>query len=246
MTDPNAMTDMSAMTGTDGGRTSRRPRVPCVVFDLDGVIVASEHLWEEGWRQVSVQRGVDWTETDTRTCQGKSVNEWAAYLADHTGLSVARARELVIDSVTAAYDSGAVDLLPFAAEMVQGAQRRVPVGLATSAPREVIDRVIHRPELTGCFSATVSSAEVPRGKPSPDVYRAAVELLGGDPARSFAVEDSSNGIRAAAAAGLTVLGMEHEQYPIAPDAAALAADVFHSLDELQDRLFADLDAVVSS
>ena len=75
------------------------------------------------------------------------------------------------------------------------------------------------------FSATVSSAEVPRGKPSPDVYAEAVRRLGVDPARSAAVEDSSNGIRAAAAAGLTVIAVAHEQYPIAPDALALASSV---------------------
>lgn len=229
----------------NGRETSHQRKVPCVVFDLDGVIVASEHLWEAGWSRVSAEQGVDWTADDTRTCQGKSVPEWAAYLADRTGLPAQRARDLVVDDVVDAYDSGAVELLPHAAEMVQGAQRRVPVGLASSAPREVIDRVIARPELRGCFSATVSSAEVRRGKPSPDVYLAAVAMLGGDAARSYAVEDSSNGIRAAAAAGLSVLGIEHEQFPIAPDAAALTVSIFRSLDELQNRLFADLDRIAA-
>jgi HAD superfamily hydrolase (TIGR01509 family) len=151
-----------------------------------------------------------------------------------------------VSLVTDAYDRDEVALLPHAAELVRGASRRVPVGLATSAPREVIDRVVGRPELTGCFSATVSSAEVPQGKPSPDVYLAALERLGGDASCSFAVEDSSNGIRAAAAAGLTVLGIEHAQYPVAADAAALAIGVFDSLEDVADRLFADLDRAAAS
>jgi HAD superfamily hydrolase (TIGR01509 family) len=218
----------------------------CVVFDLDGVIVASEHLWEAGWRQVSQARGVEWTAADTRACQGKSVPEWADYLAQRTGLSCHRARAAVVRHVTDAYDRHEVALLPHAAELVHGASRRVPVGLATSAPREVIERVVARRELAGCFTATVSSAEVARGKPSPDVYLAALERLGGDPARSFAVEDSSNGIRAAAAAGLSVLGIEHSQYPVAEDAAGLAAVVFRSLRDVADRLFADLDEALAS
>jgi HAD superfamily hydrolase (TIGR01509 family) len=217
-----------------------------VVFDLDGVIVASEHLWEEGWWQVSLRQGVDWTAADTRACQGKSVPEWAAYVAGRTGLIADQARHQVIKHVTDAYDGGAVELLPFAAELVNGASQRVPIGLATSAPREVIERVIEFPQIAGCFAVTVSSAEVARGKPSPDVYRAAIDRLGGDPARSFAVEDSSNGIRAAAAAGLTVLGMEHEQYPIAPDAAALTVAVYSSLEDVAEHMFAGLAAEMSA
>jgi beta-phosphoglucomutase-like phosphatase (HAD superfamily) len=215
-----------------------------VVFDLDGVIVASEHLWEEGWWQVSLRQGVDWTATDTRACQGKSVPEWAAYMAGRTGLLPDQARDQVIGHVTDAYDRGAVELLPFAVELVTGASRRVPIGLATSAPREVIERVLGFPEIGGCFEVTVSSAEVERGKPSPDVYRAAINRLGGDPAKSFAVEDSSNGIRAAAGAGLNVLGIEHQQYPIAPDAAALTVAVYSCLEDVAEHLLAGLDAAM--
>jgi HAD superfamily hydrolase (TIGR01509 family) len=216
-------------------------RGACVVFDLDGVIVGSEHLWEEGWRLVSRAQGTEWRDVDTRACQGKSVPEWAQYLSDRSGLTPTRAREAVVTYVVDAYERGEVPLLPHAAELVQGASRRVPVGLATSAPREVIDRVVARPELAGCFTATVSSAEVARGKPSPDVYLAALERLNGDPSRSFAVEDSSNGIRAAAAAGLRVIGIENPQYPVAKDAARLATIVLRSLLDVADRLFSDLD-----
>lgn len=221
-------------------------RQVCVVFDLDGVIVASEHLWEQGWRAASRGRGMDWTPGDTRACQGKSVPEWADYVADRTGLTPEQARAEVVGYVTSAYDRGEVSLLPHAADLVRAASSRVPVGLATSAPREVIDRVMARPELAGCFTATVSSAEVPRGKPSPDVYLAALERLDGDPERSFAIEDSSNGIRAAAAAGLRVFGLEHAQYPLAADAVCLAAGIFESLEEVAVRLSGDLDRALAS
>lgn len=222
-------------------RVDLRDDLTCIVFDLDGVIVNSEHLWEEGWGRVSASAGVSWTVQDTHACQGKSVPEWSGYLAERTGCPAEQVRDQVVQHVTDAYDRGEVPLLPGAAELVRGASKRVPVGLASSAPRVVIDRVTSRPLLNDCFSVTVSTAEVARGKPSPDVYLAAVERLGGNPSRSFAVEDSSNGIRAASAAGLSVLGIEHRRYPVSTDAAMLTMCLCHSLAEVAQRLFAELD-----
>lgn len=219
--------------------------VPGVVFDLDGVLVASEHLWELGWEEVAATRNVVWSAANTRACQGKSVPEWADYIADLTGLPSDHVRDHVVGYVVASYDSGEVTLLPYAADLVAGACARGPIGLATSAPREVIDRVLRFPELTGRFTATVSSAEVPRGKPSPDVYLAAIDRCGLAAHRSLAVEDSSNGIRAAAAAGLKVVGMEHAQYPVAPDARALAVAVYGSLRDVADHIFSALDREVA-
>jgi beta-phosphoglucomutase-like phosphatase (HAD superfamily) len=91
------------------------------------------------------------------------------------------------------------------------------------------------------FSATVSSAEVAAGKPAPDVYEEAVLRLGARSPGSLAVEDSSNGIRAAAAAGLRVLGMEHVQYPIDQDAASRTVGIYHDLDEVTAVLVGLLD-----
>lgn len=221
--------------------TSHHPSQRAVVFDLDGVLVLSEHLWEEGWRSVSAAHGYAWTDADTRACQGKSVPEWAEFLGVRCGISADEAGPPVIGYVVSAYERGDVPLLPGALDMVRAAAARVPIALATSAPREIIDRVMGTTELGEHFTATVSSAEVAAGKPNPDVYLEAVRRLGADSARSLAVEDSSNGIRAAAAAGLTVLGMEHAQYPVAPDAAALTFGVFDSLEAVAVNLVALLD-----
>lgn len=214
----------------------------CVVFDLDGVLVMSEHLWEQGWETVSAQHGYAWTAEDTRTCQGKSVPEWARYLADRAGIDPQLAADGVIGSVASAYDRGEVPLITGALELVQSAASRVPVALASSAPREIIDRVMTTTPIGEYFAATVSSAEVAAGKPAPDVYQEAIARLGARSAGSLAVEDSSNGVRAAAAAGLQVLGMEHAQYPIDQDAAGRTVGIYHGLDEVTDKLVALLDA----
>jgi beta-phosphoglucomutase-like phosphatase (HAD superfamily) len=86
--------------------------------------------------------------------------------------------------------------------------------------------------LAGVFGATVSGEEVAHGKPAPDIYLEAARRLGVDADRSAAVEDSSNGLRAAAAAGTLVVAFPNREFPPEPDALGLAAVVLDSLDEL--------------
>ena len=212
-----------------------------VVFDLDGVLVMSEHLWEEAWRFYAAQYAYAWTADDTRQCQGMSVNEWATHLAVRSSGTPAAAARGVIDRANESYAAGRVTLIDGAAELVAAVAGRVPIGLASSAPREIIDTVMDTMGIGRYFSATVSSAEVPRGKPSPDVYSEAVKRLGVDPSASIAVEDSSNGVRAAAGAGLLVIAVAHDPYPLAPDAAALAVSVQRSLAGVKDEILGILD-----
>ena len=212
-----------------------------VVFDLDGVLVMSEHLWEEAWTVYAGKHGYIWTAGDTMACQGMSVPEWSAYLAKRSSLGAERAAEAVIGHVVQAYRDGKVSLLDGAARMVAAVAERVPIGLASSAPREIIDTVMTTMGIGTFFSATVSSAEVARGKPSPDVYVEAITRLRIEAAWSAAVEDSSNGVRAAAAAGLRVVAVAHDEYPIAADALALVESVHRTLGGVQDALIRMLD-----
>lgn len=214
-----------------------------MVFDLDGVLVRSEHLWEAAWLEYANDAGYVWSAEDTRGCQGMSVAEWGRYLADRTTGDTQAAIEAVIGSVARAYDAGEVALVDGAADLVRTMSSRVPVALASSAPRRIIDTVMGAMGLGPWFSATVSSAEVAAGKPSPDVYLEAMRRLGIRAPGSLAVEDSSNGIRAAAAAGLTVLAIPDVAYPLAPDAAAAADSIHVSLDSVGRRLLALLDAL---
>ncbi|WP_199431521.1 HAD family hydrolase [Qaidamihabitans albus] len=213
-----------------------------VVFDLDGVLVDSEHLWEQNWVAYAAAHGVNWTAADTATVQGMSAPEWAAYLAERSGTpeTVEQVERAVVDGMIAAVDAGAAPLLPGAAAMVRDVSASVPVALASSATRRVIDAVLTTHGLTGEFTATVSSAEVARGKPSPDVYLEAAARLGRPGEECLAVEDSGNGIRAAAAAGLTVVALPNPTYPPKPEALRLAAAVAGSNDDARRTLLAYL------
>jgi HAD superfamily hydrolase (TIGR01509 family) len=207
--------------------------IEAVVFDLDGVLLDSEHLWDLARREVVGEAGGVWTDEATAAMQGMSSVEWGGYL--HDSLGVGRPVPEIIDGVVAKildrYREG-LPLLPGAVASVERLATRWPLGLASSSNRIVIDQVLEQAGLAGRFRVRVSSEEVARGKPAPDVYLEAVKRLGATPARCAAVEDSANGIRAAAAAGLQVIAVPNPSLPPPANVLALAAMVVDDLDHL--------------
>jgi HAD superfamily hydrolase (TIGR01509 family) len=208
------------------GGAAGRATIAGAVLDLDGVLADTEHLWEESWQQCVADAGAPWFDRYTGAMQGMSSAEWAAYLAARIGQPerAAQVRTHCVTHVGEAIDAGRGPLLAGARELVTDLAARVPLGLASSAARPVIDKVLTAGGLTALFKSTVSSEEVPRGKPAPDVYLEAVQRVGFD-GPGLAFEDSSNGIRAAAAAGLIVIAIPNPRYPPAPEALALADHV---------------------
>ncbi|HET6866845.1 MAG TPA: HAD family phosphatase [Solirubrobacteraceae bacterium] len=209
-----------------------------VLFDQDGVLVDSEGAWDEARRAVVAENGGHWSDEATRAMMGMSAPEWSRYVRDElgVGLEPQEISDRVVARLLAGY-SRSLPLLPGAVEAVRRVAARWPVGLASSANRSVIDAVLARSGLDGVFGATVSGEEVARGKPAPDIYVEAARRLGVDPARSAAVEDSTNGLRSAAAAGMLVVALPNREFPPAPEALGLAAVVLDSLNELSPELF---------
>jgi HAD superfamily hydrolase (TIGR01509 family) len=211
--------------------------VDAVIFDLDGVLVDSESVWDAARRAVVADSGGTWTETATRAMQGMSSSEWSRYLHGELGvlLDPDEINRRVVERMLASYKRK-VPLLPGAVDAVRRLAGRWPLGLASSANRPVIDAALESAGLTRCFSATVSGDEVAHGKPSPDVYLAAAAKLGVAPERAAAVEDSSNGLRAGAAAGMLVIAVPNREFPPSDDSLALAALVVESVGELTPEL----------
>lgn len=227
-----------------GGESIRPDGFHAVVFDMDGVIVESEHLWEEMWAAFAAERGAEWTRTQTTDCQGMSAPEWSSYLTEFAGggETPEETERIVVDGMIGALDDGRIELLSGARRLVEDVSSRVPIAMASSATRRVIDAVLTHHGLGERFTATVSSAEVPRGKPRPDVYLEAARRLGIDPPACLAVEDSSNGLRAAAAAGMTVVAIPNPVYAPKPDALALAGSVAADHDDIRRILLGALGA----
>ena len=219
--------------------------IRAVVFDMDGVIIDSEHIWDE----VREQLARDWDGTygpeAQRAMMGMSAPEWSAYMHDAVGLE-ATPEEInaeVVDRMRARYHEE-LPVLPGAVEAVgRLRQAGLRLAVASSSNRELIEAVLGTLELTDSFEQVVSSEEVPRGKPAPDVYLEATGRLALDPGVCAAVEDSTNGLLAAAAAGLAVVAYPNRRFPPAADALERAALVVDSLDELTpETLSALLDA----
>ena len=203
--------------------------IEAVVFDLDGVIVDSEHVWDAVRQELAEERGGTWQDQASRDMMGMSSPEWSRYMHDVIGLSEPpeEINAEVVRRLEALYREE-IPLLPGAVEAVQALAARWPLGLASSSNRELIDLVLETSGLDRWFKATVSSEEVPRGKPAPDVYLEAASRLGVDSRRCAAVEDSENGIRSAKDAGMRVIAIPNPQYPPADEALALANVVLQS------------------
>lgn len=207
--------------------------IDAVVFDLDGVLLDSEHVWDEVREQLTRERGGRWHERAQADMMGMSSTEWSRYMHDVLGLSEppAEINDEVVRRMRDRY-AHELPLLDGAVEAVRRLARSFRLGLASSSNRPLIDAVLESAGLAGEFSVTVSSEEVARGKPAPDVFLEAARRLGVEPARCAAVEDSGSGIRAAHAAGMRVLAIPNRRYPPPSEALALADVVLGSLDEL--------------
>jgi HAD superfamily hydrolase (TIGR01509 family) len=204
-----------------------------LVFDLDGVLLDSEQVWNEAKEELVRERGGRWREDAPRKMMGMSSPEWAGYLHDELGVPLEP--DAISDEVVRRLERIYRDRLPLvdgATDAVERLAGRLPLGLASSSNREIIDLFLELSGLGPHFAVTISSEEVARGKPAPDVYLEVLRRLAADPARSVAVEDSENGIRAANAAGMRVVALPNPHYPPDPAVLAEADEVVGSLHEL--------------
>ena len=215
--------------------------VDAVIFDLDGVIVDSEPAWERVRRQVVAENGGRWLPDAQRRLMGMSTGEWARYLSQDLGVGLPspEVAALVIERMQARYREG-VPLMPGADGAVRRLAARWPLGLASSSPPVLINAVLDGAGLRGCFTATLSTEQVSHGKPAPDIYLAVTGQLGCPPERCAGIEDSTNGLRSAAAAGLQVIAVPHPRYPPEPAALRAARLVVTGLDELTPQAVAEL------
>ncbi|WP_184539517.1 HAD family hydrolase [Micromonospora polyrhachis] len=207
-----------------------------MIFDLDGVIVDSEPVWEEVRRAYVALHGGRWQPDTQHRLMGMSTGEWSHYLSDELGVdrTPEQVATEVIEEMTRRYAKH-VPLIDRADQVVRRLAARWPLGLASSSPTRLIAAALAATGLTDAFRTTLSTEETAHGKPAPDVYLAVAETLGVDPARCVAIEDSSNGVRSAAAAGMRVIAVPHAAYPLAPDAEEQATLVLPSIGDLTDQ-----------
>jgi HAD superfamily hydrolase (TIGR01509 family) len=215
--------------------------IRAVIFDLDGVILDSEERWSRVKEDLVEETGGHWKPEATHAMLGMSSPEWSRYL--HDELVVPLSPEEINQAVVARMIEGYRRDLPLIDGSVEAVRRlaeRWPLGLATSANREVIEVVLEAAGLAGAFVATVSSEEVGRGKPSPDVYLEAAARMNVAPDQAAAIEDSTSGLLAAHAAGMAVVAIPNRAFPPSDEALAGADVVLGSISELTPEVIDSL------
>jgi HAD superfamily hydrolase (TIGR01509 family) len=207
--------------------------IEAVVFDLDGVLLDSEQLWDEVREGLARERGGRWHEGAQEDMMGMSSREWSVYMHERIGLPEPP-EEINSEVVRRMLELYARDLplIPGAVEAVERIAAHWPLGLASSSNRELIDAGLEAAGLARYFRVTVSSEEVERGKPAPDVYLEAARRLEVAPGHCAAIEDSLNGIRSGKAAGMRVIAIPNPRFPPPADALAEAEVVLDGIEKL--------------
>jgi HAD superfamily hydrolase (TIGR01509 family) len=216
--------------------------IDAVVFDLDGVILQTEELWNEVRERFTRERGGRWSDNAQADMMGMSSTEWSRYLHDELG--VPDPPEEISREVARRMAERYAESLPLIDGAVEAVKRLAacwPLGLASSANRGLIDRALELSGLAPYFRVTVSSEEVERGKPAPDVYLEAARRLGVEPTRCAAIEDSASGIRSADAAGMLVVAIPNPDFPPPNDVVALAAVTLDSIKELEPETITEAE-----
>jgi HAD superfamily hydrolase (TIGR01509 family) len=179
-----------------------------VLFDMDGLLVDTEPLWFEVETEVMARLGGDWSATDQAKLVGGSLEATLGYLLGKATRPVPRdtLARWMLDAMTAKVCSARVSLRPGAAALLAEVKAAgVPHALVTSSERVIMDAVL---SVTGLrFPVTVCAEDVTRIKPDPEPYLLGTKLLGADPAASVVLEDSTNGVTAAEAAGCQVIAV---------------------------------------
>jgi HAD superfamily hydrolase (TIGR01509 family) len=204
-----------------------------VIFDLDGLLVDSEPKWDEARAAMAAKLGKPWNENDHQAVMGLSTEAWARYMRERWSIDMTL--EAIITEIIERMQAYYREQIPFragAVETVQLVAAHYQVALASGSERSLIDIVMASPELRGCFEVVVSSDEVARGKPEPDVYLAVAEQLGVTPAACVCLEDSKNGILSGLNAGMKVIAIPDANFPVAAEVLSRADRVLTSLYEV--------------
>ena len=211
--------------------------IDAVIFDLDGVLIDSEPLWEHARAAFVREQGGAYTSEVTGDIMGMSAPEWAHFLRQRFQLALPEQQinDEVVARLTAAYRAN-LPLVAGAQAAVRRCAARFPLALASSSNRSLIDLVLQLADLSDAFTVTISSEEVGRGKPAPDVYLRAAQLLGVAAARCAAVEDSTNGLRSAKDAGCRLIAFPNRERAPTAETLALAEVTIARLDDLDAAL----------
>ena len=188
-------------------------RFRAVIFDLDGLLLDTEPGWRRAESELLRQHGDTFTEADAVASLGKPVDTVIGRYAARLGMGNEGRAQLHAELMELARReyAGPIAFRPGAAELLSALRGRVPLGVASNTPRDLVGLALESAAIASSFDAVVTADEVPHLKPAPDVYLEACRQLGVAPSMAVALEDSSVGISAARMAGLTVIAVPESE-----------------------------------
>ena len=205
--------------------------ITAIIFDLDGLLVDSEPVWFRVISEICQRYGLVWTHADQLKQMGVGTATWAEYIAQKLQGRMSRdeAMNEVLSRMASYYQTGEVRIMPGAREALEHCAENYKIGLASGSPKLLINAALSGADWRRFFSEVVSSDEVDRSKPAPDVYWEAMKRMGVAATETVVVEDSGGGILAGKAAGATVVAIPNPQMMPAPEALRQADAVIDSL-----------------
>jgi HAD superfamily hydrolase (TIGR01509 family) len=211
--------------------------IEAVIFDMDGVLMDSEHYWKIARERFAADLGKPWTMDDQKACMGRNTIEWAHVMKERLQLdwTVQEIMDDTIRRVLEQYD----ERLPLRAGAIGAVERmasRYIIALASGSPTRVIDHAMERSGLDKWLQIRVYGDDIPNGKPAPDIYLEALRLINVRPENAAGIEDSGNGVRSLHNAGMVVIASPSEGFDLAPDVLALADTVVAHMDEITVEL----------
>jgi beta-phosphoglucomutase-like phosphatase (HAD superfamily) len=215
--------------------------IEAVIFDLDGLLVDSEPVWDRVRKGMADELGRAWDKDDHKAIMGTNSHEWAVYMIERLGLDQTpkEVEDSVVARMVAAYRIR-IPFFPGAVAAVQLAAAHFPTALASGSAPALIDLVTNDPAMRGKFNVILSADEIGVGKPSPDIYLICAERLGVKPQNCVCLEDSGNGILAGMRAGMKVIAVPDPRFPPAPEKLEPAHVVLGSLAEFSMDLLRQL------
>ena len=219
--------------------------IKAIVWDMDGLLIDSEPVWNAARKKMAADHGVhDWNQQDHFNVMGVSTEEWVNYMTERIGLTMPpeEVEAAIIDAMVEMYKEG-IPFRPNAVEKIQWGASLYPSCIASGSPRKLIDIVSASPLVAPYMQFTLAADEVGFGKPNPAVYLESAKRLGIAPEHCLVLEDSPNGVLAGHRAGMKVIAIPDEEMPLSDEAAAAADVILDNLGEFSAEIIDQLNAM---
>ena len=210
--------------------------IEAIIFDMDGLLIDSEPIWDQARAKMAARAGKTWNHQDHLNIMGVSTDYWVQYMMDRLELNSTKqeVQEEVIQQMVSLYKKE-IPFRPYAVEAVRWAAQRYPTALASGSPPQLIEMVTQSASLKGCFKVVVSSDEIGVGKPDPTIYLETARRLGFAPENCLCIEDSAFGVLSGHRANMYVINVPDPKFPLSVEQANYANLVLGSLGDLNER-----------